>query len=161
MAKALARVGLATGLLLLALRLFEAGVLPAPVYRKVRRFNRRVVNPVALRLAVHQWAYYGVVRHTGRRSGRAYATPVVLAPAAGGFVVPLTYGPGVDWCRNVLAAGGCRVGLSGRDRVLVAPRVVAADDPLEGVGPVWRALFRLAGVRWFLHLQQDGAATSR
>jgi hypothetical protein len=35
----------------------------------------------------------------------SYATPVVAVPAEGGFVIPLPYGEGVDWPKNVLAAG--------------------------------------------------------
>src|SRR3954452_3417920 len=50
-------------------------------------------------------APFALVRHVGRRSGRAYATPLVVARVAGGFVVELTYGPDVDWYRNITAAG--------------------------------------------------------
>ena len=45
----------------------------------------------------------------GRRSGKQYATPLLLVPIAGGFVAELTYGPNVDWFQNVLAAGHCTV----------------------------------------------------
>jgi deazaflavin-dependent oxidoreductase (nitroreductase family) len=50
-----------------------------------------------------------LVRHVGRRTGRTYETPLLLARADGGFVAELTYGPGVAWFRNVVAAGRCTV----------------------------------------------------
>ena len=35
----------------------------------------------------------GIVHHRGRKTGRAYATPLGIRPAAaGGFVMPLTLG---------------------------------------------------------------------
>jgi deazaflavin-dependent oxidoreductase (nitroreductase family) len=41
----------------------------------------------------------------GRRSGKAYETPIIVMPINGGFVVTLTYGPNVDWYKNIKAAG--------------------------------------------------------
>jgi hypothetical protein len=38
-----------------------------------------------------------------------YETPVLLARVPEGFVAELTYGPDVDWYRNVTAAGHCVV----------------------------------------------------
>jgi deazaflavin-dependent oxidoreductase (nitroreductase family) len=71
----------------------------------VRRNNRRMMNPRQMRTAGTPGAYASVVRHVGRRSGRAYETPVVPFPTGDGFVVPLPYGDRADWVRNVLAAG--------------------------------------------------------
>jgi hypothetical protein len=45
--------------------------------------------------------------HLGRRSGVVYATPIDALLTPEGAVTPLVYGPGVDWCGNVLAAEGC------------------------------------------------------
>jgi hypothetical protein len=36
-----------------------------------------------------------------------YETPIFVEPFDRGFVIELTYGPQVDWYKNVLAAGGC------------------------------------------------------
>lgn len=47
-----------------------------------------------------------MVRHVGRKSGRTFETPVILGEAADGFVAELTYGPGVNWYRNIVAGGG-------------------------------------------------------
>lgn len=52
---------------------------------------------------------FSVIRHVGRKSGRTYETPVILAKVPEGFIAELTYGANVNWYRNVVAAGGCVV----------------------------------------------------
>ena len=58
----------------------------------VRQFNKRVLNPFAIWLVEHRPMYYGVLHHTGRRSGKEYATPVVAKITTGGVIIPLPYG---------------------------------------------------------------------
>jgi hypothetical protein len=47
-----------------------------PLLDAVRRFNRAVSNPRQMRSAGTPGAYAAVIRHTGRTSGRPYATPI-------------------------------------------------------------------------------------
>lgn len=80
--------------------------MPASVPQYAKRWFNPYVLPVAERLAP-----FAVVEHSGRRSHRAYRTPVVALArrrAGGGVdaVFALPYGPGVDWARNGQAAGG-------------------------------------------------------
>jgi deazaflavin-dependent oxidoreductase (nitroreductase family) len=70
---------------------------------------KHTLNRLTTRLARSGHGPFSLVRHVGRRSGRDYETPVILAPVSDGFVAELTYGPDVDWYKNVLAAGGCTV----------------------------------------------------
>jgi deazaflavin-dependent oxidoreductase (nitroreductase family) len=97
-----------------------------PLSRSVARFNRRgpnrILGPVAPYLPG-----FGVVRHTGRNTGRSYRTPVNVFRRPGGYVIALTYGPGADWVRNVLTSGGCE--LETRGRTL---RLTAAARPRRG-----------------------------
>jgi deazaflavin-dependent oxidoreductase (nitroreductase family) len=67
------------------------------------------LNPLTRRLARSSFGPFSIVRHVGRRSGKLYETPIIVAPVKDGFVIELTYGPDVDWHKNVLAAGGCTV----------------------------------------------------
>jgi deazaflavin-dependent oxidoreductase (nitroreductase family) len=86
------------------------------VPRRVARFNRVVTNRVT-GLFAGTVPGFGVVLHRGRRSGRPYRTPVIVYSGDGGdggYVIALIYGPGADWVRNVLAAGGCEMRLRGR-----------------------------------------------
>jgi len=77
------------------------------------RVLKHTLNPSTLAAARKGRGPFSLVRHVGRKSGRIYETPVILARADGGFVAELTYGPDVDWYRNVVAAGGCTVVVRG------------------------------------------------
>jgi hypothetical protein len=73
------------------------------------------LNHVTTPLARAGRGPWSLVRRVGRRSGTPYETPVLLRRTEGGFVVELTYGPGVDWYRNITAAGRCTVVHHGRE----------------------------------------------
>jgi deazaflavin-dependent oxidoreductase (nitroreductase family) len=73
------------------------------------------LNKGTIRLAKRGHGPFSVIRHVGRRSGRTYEAPVILARVPEGFVAELTYGDTVDWYRNVVAAGGCVVVRGGRE----------------------------------------------
>jgi deazaflavin-dependent oxidoreductase (nitroreductase family) len=67
------------------------------------------LNRLTAAIARTSFGPFSIVRHTGRRSGRIYETPIIVQPTDGGFVIALTYGPDVDWYRNVLAANSCDI----------------------------------------------------
>lgn len=123
-----------------------------PIPPVVARFNRvatnRVTKPFAGRLPG-----FAVVRHKGRRSGRVYETPVNIFQRPGGYVAALTYGPGCDWVRNVLAAGGCELEIRGRTVRAGDPKVVH-DPDRGGMPPGVRQILGLVGVTDFLHLSR-------
>ena len=62
------------------------------------------LNRVTSRMARAGRGPFSLVRHTGRKSGRTYETPVILARAPEGFIAQLTYGAQVNWYRNIVAA---------------------------------------------------------
>jgi deazaflavin-dependent oxidoreductase (nitroreductase family) len=70
---------------------------------------KNTLNRVTVRVARRGGGPFSLIRHVGRRSGKTYETPVVLAPVPEGFVTELTYGEDVNWFRNIEAAGGCVV----------------------------------------------------
>ena len=94
---------------------------------RVRQFNKRTFNPWILRSAGTMRSPFAVVEHVGRRSGAAYATPVIVRRVQDGFVFALTYGPGVDWYRNVLAAGSCALRWRGKTYGLKQPETLSAE----------------------------------
>lgn len=127
-----------------------------PMPRAVARFNRVIFNPIVRRFA-GRVAPTMLVRHKGRKSGTTYQTPVFGFLTADGFIIALTYGPGADWVRNVLAAGGCEVEYRNRRMTLTDPALVAEDprtQPLPGI--IQRAL-GLMKVRDFLTLRVRSA----
>lgn len=96
---------------------------------------------------------FAVVHHRGRRSGRAFETPVDVFPVDGGFVLALTYGPDTDWVKNVMAAGGCTIETRGRRIACTGPRLYR-DPGRHHIRPVERAVLGVLGVEWFLELER-------
>ena len=88
----------------------------------MRPLYKHVFNPRSLRDAARGETRWGVIHHIGRRTGRPYDTPIDAQPTSEGMVIPLVYGPEAEWCRNVLAAGGCTLTLDGKDIQLTEPR---------------------------------------
>lgn len=134
-----------------------------PVIDFQRRVNRRVFNPRQMRKAGSPGAYAGIVRHTGRRSGRPYETPVVPLPADDGFVIVLVYGDRTEWVRNVLAAGRATIVLEGETHEVVDPVVVSADESGREWTDAERKEMRRFGNRVCLRLTAvpvSGAGTS-
>ncbi len=85
------------------------------VLRLVRGFARSVINPRVLATAGTPGAKTSVMGHVGRRTGRAYRTPVEAVRTDDGFVVALPYGTTANWVRNVLATGTATVTHDGRE----------------------------------------------
>jgi deazaflavin-dependent oxidoreductase (nitroreductase family) len=92
----------------------------------VRSFNKHVLNPAMMALAGRRYWYAAVIRHSGRNSGKHYSTPVVAVKIPDGILVPLPYGSGVDWLRNVLAAGSATITTKGRTYRVVRPEIIDA-----------------------------------
>ncbi len=65
-------------------------------------FTKRVVNPLTRRFA-DRLPWFGLLTHVGRRSGTTYHTPLNVFRRGEGYVFALTYGPDVDWVRNIIA----------------------------------------------------------
>jgi deazaflavin-dependent oxidoreductase (nitroreductase family) len=116
-----------------------------------RRYTNRVTTAAATRLPG-----FGVITHTGRRSGHRYRTPVNVFAAPGGYTVALTYGADSDWVRNVTAAGGCELEHRGRRERLGAPQV-ARDQTRRQVPVVVRPVLAALGVSEFMTLRAEGA----
>ncbi|WP_129626554.1 nitroreductase family deazaflavin-dependent oxidoreductase [Candidatus Oscillochloris fontis] len=81
----------------------------ASIRRAWLRLIKYTLNPLTRRMARSGIGPFSLIRHSGRHSGKSYETPLVLAPIPDGFMIELTYGPVVDWYKNIVAAGGCTV----------------------------------------------------
>jgi deazaflavin-dependent oxidoreductase (nitroreductase family) len=118
---------------------------------RLARFNRHVTNRLTALIA--PWMpWFGVLRHTGRKSGRALQTPLNVFPAPGGFVIALTYGSDTDWVKNVLAAGGCSLTYRRKLYRLTSPELYRDPERQAMPGIVRVALGRI-GVTEFLRLR--------
>lgn len=116
----------------------------------------RHVNKVALNKGTRALAPWlpglGVLVHRGRRSGKAYRTPINVFPRPGGrYVLALTYGADTDWVRNVIAAGGCELLTRGAHIELTAPRLFH-DESRREIRVLERTILGLLHVYDFLEL---------
>jgi deazaflavin-dependent oxidoreductase (nitroreductase family) len=114
------------------------------------RFNRRVTNRVTGTFA-DRLPGFGILIHTGRRSGKTYWTPVNVFRDGNDYIIVLTYGSESDWVRNVLAAGACEMVTRGRRVSLTHPRIII-DPSIRWAPPLLRLIPRLAGVTEYMRL---------
>jgi deazaflavin-dependent oxidoreductase (nitroreductase family) len=126
-----------------------------PRARRLIRSVARVVNPLVLRLAGRRhMPVLGILHHRGRKTGRAYATPLGIRPAAaGGFVMPLTFGEAAGWYRNVRAGGPAVITWRGSDHPVAEPVIVDEAVALPAFPRYERLALRLIGVRQFVWLR--------
>lgn len=130
----------------------------SPRARRLIRFVARLVNPLVLSMAGRRWMpIVGILHHRGRRSGRAYATPLGIRPLSDGFVMPRTFGANAAWYQNVRAAGWCVVTWSGADHTVFEPEVVGAATAKPAFPRYERRLLALLGIDEFLLLRRAPA----
>jgi deazaflavin-dependent oxidoreductase (nitroreductase family) len=114
----------------------------------------RLTKPLTLPLAGKRWnPIFAVIEHRGRRTGRAYATPVAASRTAKGFLITLAFGAQVDWYRNLLAASGGVIRWRGHAYRVTAPERVPASTALAAFDPVQRALLRICGIDGFVEVR--------
>jgi deazaflavin-dependent oxidoreductase (nitroreductase family) len=123
------------------------------------RLSRRT-SGLASPLAGRRWnPVMALVLHRGRRSDRAYQTPVAARRVADGFMIPLAFGAQVDWHRNLEAAGGGVIRWRGRDYEVSGPEVIDADEALRAFDPVQRLFLRLAGIDGYIRVRDAAVIT--
>jgi deazaflavin-dependent oxidoreductase (nitroreductase family) len=120
-----------------------------PFPKQITQFNRDHINQRMETLAKRA-PLMAVVHHKGRTTGRAYSNPVLAFHDGPQWMFALTYGRGVDWVRNVMAAGGCSVEHRGR-RINLSDPVLHRDASLRARLPLaLRPILAAAAVDGFL-----------
>lgn len=119
------------------------------------RWLARVVEPVASHFAGTRWfPLWAILRHTGRTSGRTYATPVVGLRTPDGFLIPLPFGDATQWARNLFAAGGGALRFAGREYCIAEPRIVEHEEATAHLGRVLAALTAWLGLRQYVLVRE-------
>jgi deazaflavin-dependent oxidoreductase (nitroreductase family) len=113
-----------------------------PLPKGLARFNRSVTNRITKR-AARRLVGFGVLYHTGRRSGDDYETPLNVWRHGSEVIVALTYGSDVDWLKNAREAESSILVMGGNEVRVGRPRSIAED---EGLDRVPRAVGRILGV---------------
>ena len=127
------------------------GAMPLPYW--LTRVNlvvsNRIIAPFAARLPG-----FGVLEHVGRSSRTVRRTPLTTFHKGGGrYVIALAYGSDVQWLKNVVAAGQCRVQTRGRWIKLANPRRFT-DSARRPVPFVVRPILGWLGVTEFVELTE-------
>jgi deazaflavin-dependent oxidoreductase (nitroreductase family) len=108
----------------------------------------RPFGPIANRFAgTRVFPLWAIVRHTGRTSGKAYATPVVARPTPDGFIIPLPFGDATQWAKNLFAAGGGSIRFAGREHQIAEPRIMDLEEAATHLAPPIRFVARRLGLR--------------
>jgi deazaflavin-dependent oxidoreductase (nitroreductase family) len=116
------------------------------------RFLKNYFNPLTRRIAYSSRGPFAIIQHVGRHSGRTYETPIIVAPANNGFVFELTYGPEVDWYKNVVAAGGCTLLWHGKNYVIDTIERLDTETGRAAYTQPFRLLLGLSGKKHFLKM---------
>lgn len=104
---------------------------------------KHTLNRLTLRIARGKHGPFSIVTSVGRKTGKTYETPIIIQPADGGFMIELTYGDGVQWYRNVVAAGGCRLTYRGTEFAVTNIQPVDAATGLAAFPPSQRRILRV------------------
>jgi deazaflavin-dependent oxidoreductase (nitroreductase family) len=120
---------------------------------RIRAFNKHTFNPIILKSAGSQRSPFAVIHHVGRRSGKPYETPVIAEPVTNGFVFALTYGPEVDWYRNVLAAGRGTIVWHGKEYPIEQPEILDIKTGVRAFPLLERLILSLLGIRHFFRMR--------
>jgi len=123
---------------------------PQPFRSLIRTSNKYLLNPLMLRLAGKPNWYASVIEHTGRRSGKAYRTPIVADRVGEHVIIPLPYGTQVDWVRNVLTAGQANVVSGGQSFHVVSPELISSTQALPELPHDRRRTFERVSIGHFL-----------
>lgn len=117
---------------------------------RMRIVNKYVTNKVFRGFASRSRGPFAVMRHVGRRSGKPYETTLMVWHLGEGFVIALTYGPKVDWYRNVVAAGGGTLLWHGRAYTLGKPEPIDAKTALTAFPTLFRFILRRTDTHEFV-----------
>ena len=122
-------------------------------HNRIRGFNKHIFNRLIRRFAGVSNTPFAIIRHVGRRSGAAYETPIIVEPLGDGFVIALTYGPKVDWYRNVQAAGHSALLWHRKAYALEQPEQIDPQTALPVFPPPLRQILRLLGTQQFVRMR--------
>jgi len=118
----------------------------------IRAFNKHYFNKLVHRFAGVSRTPFALIRHVGRRSGKPYETPIIVMPQGNGFVIALTYGPQVDWYRNVQSAGQATLLWHNKEYALKQPEPITPQAGLSAFPPPFRQILGLLGTRDFVRM---------
>lgn len=129
------------------------GTWPRPLLRAVRTFNKYFLNSLMRPRAGRENSYAAAIRHTGRKSGKQYSTPVGAQRIPDGYIIPLAYGTQVDWLQNVFAAGRATLSADGETHDVTKPELIDASTALPMLSSKQRRTYERVGISQYLKVK--------
>jgi len=123
-----------------------------PAIDALRLYMKRFGNVKEVQRAGTPRSRTTAVHHIGRSSGRGYVTPVWAERVGDRFYIHLPYGTRTDWCRNVVAAGGCVLMHDGSRYETTAPALLPAAEARPLLSPSTRKMQQLINAEFYLRL---------
>lgn len=121
---------------------------------RIRTFNKHITNPLLRRFARSSRGPFAVVRHVGRRSGKSYETTIMVWSLNDGFVIALTYGPEVDWYRNIQASEHCTLLWHGSVYTVGKPEPIDAKAALPAFPRPFQLILERLGTKQFVYVKR-------
>ena len=109
---------------------------------RIRVVNKHVTNKILIHVAGKKFGHFAILSHVGRKSGKLYRNPIIAEPVKQGFVIALTYGKNVDWCKNVLAKEGCSLYWKNKEYTLINPEFIDQETGLMAFPAMLRSVLR-------------------
>jgi deazaflavin-dependent oxidoreductase (nitroreductase family) len=128
------------------------GTWPGPLLAAIRVSNKYLLNPIMRTRAGRKNGYAAAIRHTGRKSGKQYSTPIGAERIQGGFIIPLAYGLDADWLQNVIAAGRATLNADGETYDVTEPEVIDAATAQPSLSPKRQKAFARLGITHYLKM---------
>lgn len=110
----------------------------APRTLFLRPFTTHVVNRFTRRFA-HRLPGFAIISSRGRKSGKAYRTPMNVFRDGDAYLFALTYGSDVQWVKNVLASSSAELQIGDRNIAFTDPELFV--DPQRRLMPLPVRLF--------------------
>lgn len=131
-----------------------------PFRDSLRAFNRRWANPLVLRFAGGSTWSVARLEHRGRRGRDLYVTPLLAWPVSGGFLMPMPYGPDVDWARNLRHADDGVLQHQGVRYRIGNPRIESAASALPDLPFPIDRLVAMSGIRHVMRVDVRDSLTA-
>ena len=120
--------------------------------KRLRTFVKHFVNPILRNAAHSSHGPFALLRHVGRRSGKTYEIPIMVWRIEDGFIIALTYGPNVDWLRNLQAAEQGTLRWHKQEYVFQTPVFVDKATALRALPAFIRSFLGRRGTHEFVKL---------
>ena len=125
--------------------------------KRIRTFVKHFVNPILRNAAHSSHGPFALLRHVGRRSGKTYEIPIMVWRVEDGFVIVLTYGPQVDWLRNLQTADQGTLRWHKQEYVFQTPVFIDAQEAYSALPLFIKQVLRLNGAHEFVKLVSQPA----